>query len=160
MIVWGIVGWKNAGKTTLAERLVAHFTAAGLRVSTVKHSHHAVEGEPGTDSHRHRLAGAGQAILASPHRWALVTELHGAPEPPLGELLARLDPCDLVLVEGFKAAPHPKIEVHRPGAGQPLLAPGDPWVRAVASDGPVDAGVPVFARDDVAGIAGVIRAGS
>lgn len=158
MKVYGVTGWKNTGKTTLTERLVAELVGQGLRVSTVKHAHHATEiDHPGRDSYRHRIAGAGQVIVASPVRWALMTELRGASEPPLADLLAHLDPCDLVLIEGYKAAPHPKIETHRQAAGRDLLAPHNPTIRAIASDGPLDTGLPRFDLDDVAGIAAFIR---
>lgn len=133
--IWGVTGWKNSGKTTLMERLVADLTARGLRIATVKHAHHAAEiDHPGRDSHRHREAGASQVILSTPVRWALVGELRGAETPGLPELIAHLDPCDLVLVEGWKAEGHPKIEVHRPSTGHRLMAPGNPTIRAVASD--------------------------
>ena len=158
MRVWGVTGWKNTGKTTLTERLVAEFTRQGLRVATVKHAHHATEVDhPGRDSYRHRKAGAGQVLVASPLRWALMTELRGAEEPPLDVLLAKLDPCDLILVEGYKAAPHPKIETHREAAGRDLLAPGNPTIRAVASDARPATGLPLFDLDDVGGIASVLR---
>lgn len=158
MRVWGVTGWKNTGKTTLTERLVAEFVGQGLRVSTVKHAHHATEVDhPGRDSYRHREAGAGQVLVASPVRWALMTELRGAEEPPLEALLSRLDPCDLVLVEGFKSAPHPKIETHRAAAGRNLLSPANPTIRAVASDTRPETVLPIFDLDDVAGIAAFIR---
>ena len=157
MKVYGITGWKNSGKTTLTERLVAEIAGRGLRVSTVKHAHHDSEVDhPGRDTWRHRQAGAGQVILASPNRWALMTELRGAPEPPLSQLLALLDPCDLVLIEGYKRAPHPKVEAHRAATGRPLLAPENPTVRAVASDAAPQVAVPLFHLDDVAGIADFI----
>lgn len=159
MRVYGVTGWKNTGKTTLTERLVAELVGQGLRISTVKHAHHATEiDHPGRDSHRHREAGAGQVIVASPVRWALMTELRGAEEPPLADLLAHLDPCDLVLIEGYKTAPHPKIETHRKAAGRDLLALQNPTIRAIASDGPVGSALPRFDLDDVAGIAAFIRA--
>jgi molybdopterin-guanine dinucleotide biosynthesis protein MobB len=158
MRVWGVTGWKNTGKTTLTERLVAELTGQGLRVATVKHAHHATDVDhPGRDSYRHREAGAGQVIVASPVRWALMTELRGAEEPPLDALLARLDPCDLILVEGYKAARHPKIETHRQAAGRDLLAPGNPTIRAIASDARPETALPLFALDDVRGIAAYIR---
>ena len=139
MRVVGVSGWKNSGKTGLVERLVAELTARGLRVATVKHAHHDAEVDvPGTDSHRHRAAGAAQVILATPVRWALMTELRGVPEPDLGALLSRLDPCDLVIVEGFKRGPHPKIEAHRAATGRAPAAAADPTVAAVASDAPRD----------------------
>lgn len=159
MRIYGVTGWKNTGKTTLTERLVAELVGQGLRISTVKHAHHATEiDHPGRDSHRHREAGAGQVIVASPVRWALMTELRGAGEPPLADLLAHLDPCDLVLIEGYKTAPHPKIETHRKAAGRDLLALQNPTIRAIASDGPVDSALPRFDLDDVAGIAAFICA--
>ena len=157
MKVYGVTGWKDSGKTTLAERLLAEMVRRGLAVSSVKHAHHDTEiDHPGRDSFRHRAAGAGQVIVASPVRWALMTELRGAPEPPLEALLARLDPVDLVLVEGFKRAPHPKIEAHRTETGRPLLAPENPTVRAVASNGSPAVAVPLFHLDDISGIADFI----
>ncbi len=159
MRVYGVTGWKNTGKTTLTERLVADLVAKGLRVSTLKHAHHATEiDHPGRDSYRHREAGAGQVIVASPLRWALMTELRGQAEPPLAQLLARFDPCDLILIEGYKTAPHPKIETHRQAAGRDLLAPTNPTIRAIASDGPPDTHLPRFDLNDVAGITAFIRA--
>ncbi|HMO08887.1 MAG TPA: molybdopterin-guanine dinucleotide biosynthesis protein B [Paracoccaceae bacterium] len=157
MKVYGVTGWKNSGKTTLTERLVAEISGRGLRVSTVKHAHHDSEVDhPGRDTFRHRQAGAGQVILSSPNRWALMTELRGAMEPPLEQLLAMLDRCDLVLIEGYKRAPHPKVEAHRIATGRPLLTPGNPTVRAVATDGAPQVAVPRFHLDDVAGIADFI----
>lgn len=159
MKIYGITGWKNTGKTTLTERLVAHFAGQGMVVATVKHAHHATEiDHPGRDSYRHRAAGAGQVIVASPVRWALMTELRGSAEPPLAELLGHLAPCDLVLVEGYKSAPHPKIEAYRHGLGRDLLAPQNPTIRAIASDAPVGLALPRFDLDDIAGIAAFILA--
>ncbi|MDG3041250.1 molybdopterin-guanine dinucleotide biosynthesis protein B [Roseicyclus marinus] len=159
MRVYGVTGWKNTGKTTLTERLVAELVGQGLRISTVKHAHHATEiDHPGRDSHRHRMAGAAQVIVASPVRWALMTELRGAEEPPLADLLAHLDPCDLVLIEGYKSAPHPKIETWRKATGRDLLAPQNATIRAIASDGPLKTALPCFDLNDVAGIAAFIRA--
>jgi molybdopterin-guanine dinucleotide biosynthesis protein MobB len=157
-MVWGVVGWKNSGKTGLVERLVAEVSARGLAVSTVKHAHHAVDvDQPGTDSHRHRQAGAREVILASSSRWALMAELRGADEPGLEALIARLSPADLVLVEGFKREGHAKVEAHRRATGQPLLATGDPTIRAVATDSPDDvardwAG-PILPLDDTRAVA-------
>jgi molybdopterin-guanine dinucleotide biosynthesis adapter protein len=155
MRVFGVVGWKNNGKTTLVERLVAHLTAAGYRVSTVKHAHHEVDlDQPGKDTWRHREAGACEVVLATARRWAVIHELRGEAEPALDELLARMTPVDLVVVEGFKRFPHPKLEVHRRERGTPLLARDDPSVVAVATDEPVQGlHVPQFGLDDVAGIA-------
>jgi len=156
--VYGVTGWKDSGKTGLMERLVAEMVARGVSVSTVKHAHHATEiDQPGRDSHRHREAGAHEVLVASPVRWALMHELRGADEPPLDALIARLSPVDLVLVEGYKRAPHPKIEAHRVETGKGLLAPDNPTIRAVASTGrPHGLALPVFDLDDTAGIADFI----
>ncbi len=154
MNVYGVVGWKNAGKTTLVERLVAEIAARGYMVSTIKHTHHLVDvDKPGKDSHRHRAAGAHQVILASSARWALMTELRGAPETPLTELLTHLDKVDLVIVEGYKRDEHPKIEAWRAETGQPLIALDDPTVRAVASNDRPVTSKPVIGLDDVPAIA-------
>ncbi|MEO0504498.1 MAG: molybdopterin-guanine dinucleotide biosynthesis protein B, partial [Pseudomonadota bacterium] len=135
MRLYGVVGWKNAGKTGLMERLVAEITRRGHTVSTVKHAHHSFDVDhPGKDSYRHRAAGAHEVLLASRQRVALMQELRGADEPGLDTLLARLSPVDLVLVEGYKRDAHPKVEAHRAVTGNPLIAPDDPTVRAVASD--------------------------
>ena len=159
MKIYGVVGWKNAGKTGLMERLVAEIAGRGLRVSTVKHAHHGFDvDQPGTDSHRHRMAGASEVLLASRARIALMAELRGAPEPTLAELLARLAPADLVLIEGFKRESHTKIEAHRAETGNPLIAPGDATIRAVASDAPLELDRPVFDLDDTRGIAAFILA--
>lgn len=158
MKVWGVVGWKNAGKTGLVERLVAEFVERGLTVSTLKHAHHGVDVDrEGTDSHRHRAAGATEVLLSGGGRWALMHELRNEAEPPLDELLGKLAPVDLVLVEGFKRGTHPKIEAHRAETGSPLIAPGDVTVRAVASDcGAGAEGRPRFDLDDTTGIADFI----
>lgn len=158
MRVWGVVGWKNSGKTGLVERLVAEFTARGIVVSTIKHAHHGFDvDQPGTDSYRHRAAGAREVMLSSGRRWALMHELQGADEPDLAALLARMGPVDLILVEGFKRAPHPKVEAHREETGHPLIASGDNTVRAVASDSaPETGGVPLLALDNTRAIADFI----
>ncbi|SLN63131.1 Molybdopterin molybdenumtransferase [Pseudoruegeria aquimaris] len=158
MRVFGVVGWKNAGKTGLMERLVAEITGRGFSVSTLKHAHHSFDvDQPGKDSYRHRQAGAREVLLASGSRWALMHELRGAPEPALAEQLARLAPVDLVLVEGYKRDGHPKVEAFRAEAGNPLIAPEDPTVRAVAADSPVPVSDrPVFDLDDTAAIADFI----
>ncbi len=157
MNIYGIVGYKNAGKTGLMERLVTEITTRGFSVSTLKHAHHSFDvDQPGKDSHRHRVAGASQVLLSSGTRWALMSELRGAAEPSLGTLLAKLDPVDLVLVEGYKRDAHPKIEAYRNETGHPLIAPGDPTVRAVASDVVPDISCPVFDLDDTAAIADFI----
>ena len=157
MKIYGITGFKNAGKTGLMERLVAEFTARGLRVSTLKHAHHSFDVDhPNKDSFRHRDAGAHQVLLSSRNRWALMTELRGAAEPALSDLLARLDPVDLVLVEGYKRDRHPKIECRRAVNAHPRLADEDDTIRAVASDTAATAPCPVFDLDDTRGIADFI----
>jgi molybdopterin-guanine dinucleotide biosynthesis protein MobB len=157
--IWGVTGWKNTGKTGLMERLVSEFTGRGLSVSTLKHAHHNFDvDQPGKDSHRHRVAGAQQVLLASGARWALMSELRGAEEPSLDTLLAELAPVDLILVEGYKREPHPKIEAHRAAARSELLAPGDPTIRAVASDNAHDLDRPVFDLNDTVAIADFIAA--
>lgn len=158
MRVYGVTGWKNSGKTTLVERLVAEITGRGLSVSTIKHAHHAFDvDQPGKDSHRHRRAGASQVLVSSSNRWALMTENRGRPEPELGALIGQLAPVDLVLVEGFKRDRHPKIEARRAATAQNLIARGDPTIEAVATDAPIEGlPVPAFDLDDVCGIADFI----
>ena len=159
MKIWGVAGWKNTGKTGLMVRLVTHFSAQGLRVATVKHAHKGFDVDiPGRDSFRHREAGAAEVIVASPGRVAQIEELADpAEEPSLDKLLARLKPADLVLVEGYKREGHPKVEAHRAAAGRELLAPGDPSIRAVASDSTHEGlDVPVFDLDDTEAVAGFI----
>jgi molybdopterin-guanine dinucleotide biosynthesis protein B len=159
--VIGIAGWKKSGKTTLAERLIAEFTRRGLRVATVKHAHHDFQiDDAATDSARHRRAGASQVAIVSAKRWALITELGGTPEPDLAQLLDRLEPCDLVIVEGYKSAPIPKIEARRSAAfGSEPLADSDPDVIAIAADHAADGfGRPVFALDNIVAIADFIAA--
>lgn len=156
MKVFGVVGWKNSGKTGLMERLVAEITARGFSVSTVKHAHHAFDlDQPGKDSHRHRMAGAREVLVASGARWAL---LHEGPAPELGDLLGKLGPVDLVLVEGYKREGHARIEAHRGETGAGLLAREDSGIVAVASDVPVEVGVPVFDLDDTGAIADFVLA--
>jgi molybdopterin-guanine dinucleotide biosynthesis protein MobB len=157
MKVYGVTGWKNAGKTGLMERLVEEITRRGFSVSTVKHAHHTFDVDhAGRDSYRHRSAGARQVMLSSRNRWALMSELRGAEEPPLAALLAKLDPVDLILIEGYKRDSHPKVEAYRAETGNALIAPDDPTIRAVASDTPLDLDRPVFGLDDTAAIADFI----
>ena len=159
MKVFGVTGWKNAGKTGLMERLVTEFTARGFTVSTVKHAHHSFDvDQPGRDSYRHRKAGAQEVLLASGQRFALMHELRGAAEPALADLLAKLSPVDLVLVEGYKREPHPKIEAFRAEAGHDLIAPGDARIVAVASNVPLDLDRPVFDLNDTGSIADFVQA--
>lgn len=148
----GIIGWKNSGKTTLTTKLITHFTAQGLRVATLKRTHHAVDLDPGgTDSARHRAAGAAQVMLASDKRTTLITELE---TPPSLEALARqLAPSDLVIAEGWKNGTHPRIECHRQACQQPPLAQTDPSILAVATDHPLDVAQPQFDLDKVDDIA-------
>jgi len=151
MKVIGIAGWSGAGKTTLLTRVIPHLTARGLRVSTIKHAHHAFDiDQPGKDSHTHRMAGATEVLISSANRFALMHELRGAPELALGALLEKLSPVDLVLVEGFKRDAFPKLEVHRAENGKALLHPDDPHIVAIASDRPLpQAKVPVIDLNDI-----------
>ncbi|MEI7605959.1 MAG: molybdopterin-guanine dinucleotide biosynthesis protein B [Rhodospirillaceae bacterium] len=143
MKLFGLAGWSGSGKTTVLVHLVPLLAGRGLKVSTVKHAHHGFDiDHPGKDSYRHRGAGATEVLVASSKRWALIHELHEAPEPSLAELLARMAPVDLVLIEGFKRDSHPKLEIWRRGNGKPLLCHDDPHIVAVASDEPVE-GLPV-----------------
>jgi molybdopterin-guanine dinucleotide biosynthesis protein B len=147
--VIGVTGWKNAGKTTLLERLVTELVCRGLTVNTIKHAHHDVDiDQPGRDSYRHRIAGATEVAVVGGHRYAIMREQE---EPTLDEVLARLSPADLVLIEGYKRAPHRKIEVR---AGGKPMAPDDSTIVAIASDEPpADDRLPWFKRDDIAGMA-------
>jgi len=157
MKIYGVTGWKNAGKTGLMERLVAEITHRGLSVSTIKHAHHSFDVDhPGKDSHRHRIAGAHEVLLASKNRIALMQELRDHDEPDLAHLLARLSPVDLVLIEGYKRDRHPKVEAHRAVTGQPLIAPNDETIRAVASDVPLTLDRPVFDLNDTTALADFI----
>ena len=135
MRIFGLTGWSGSGKTTLMTAVIPELIACGITVSTVKHAHHAFDlDQPGKDSWRHREAGAREVMIVSGCRWALQHELRGDAEPPLDELVARMMPVDLLLVEGFKFHPHPKIEIYRPSLGKPARYPDDPFVVAVASD--------------------------
>ena len=157
MKIFGVTGWKNSGKTGLMERLITEFTARGLSVSSIKHAHHSFDiDHPGRDSYRHRDAGARQVLLASRNRWALMHELRDEDEPSLGDLLKQLSPVDLVLIEGYKRDRHPKIEAHRKETGQPLIAPEDETIVAVASDTSVAIDRPVLDLNDTASIANFI----
>ena len=162
--VFGITGWKNSGKTTLTERLVAEFCRRGWRISTVKHAHHSFDiDHQGTDSFRHRQAGASEVAIVSDRRWALMSELRDEEEEvQLRDILARLAPCDLVLIEGYKREAHPKIETRRRGAAQfRPLARADHHIVAIAADHPVPGEtLPVFLLDDIASIADFIERAS
>jgi molybdopterin-guanine dinucleotide biosynthesis protein B len=157
--VFGFAGWSGSGKTTLIERLIPRFVARGLAVALVKHAHHEFEiDRPGKDSHRHREAGCQEVLITSATRWALIHELRGAAELTLDAALARLSPCDLVLVEGFKAAPIPKLEIHRASVGKALLHTSDANILAIASDGRLETSLPTFALEDIEGIATFVHA--
>ena len=158
MRIIGLAGWSGSGKTTLLAKIIPRLVARGLTVSTVKHAHHGFDVDtPGKDSHTHRMAGATEVLVGSAKRFALVHELRGVSEPPLKELLARLAPVDLVIVEGYKTQPHPKLEVHRACVGKPLIYPNDSWIVAVASDLPLPGtALPVIGLDDIETIADVM----
>lgn len=154
----GLAGWSGAGKTTLLRKLIPLLVGQGLRVSTIKHAHHAFEiDQPGKDSYEHREAGATEVLVASATRWALIHEHRGTPEPALRPLLAKLDPVDLVLVEGFKREPHPKIEVFRAANRQSPLHPADRTIVAIVSDAPFF-GIETIGLDDIAGVARCVLA--
>ncbi len=160
MRVFGLVGWSGSGKTTLMTRLIPELAGRGLSVSTVKHAHHGFDvDQPGKDSFLHRAAGAVEVMVASAQRWALMHEHRGAPEPSLDELVRGMTPVDLLMVEGFKRHRHPRLEVHRPSVGKPLICREDPTVLAVASDEAIAAlPVPRLELDDISGIADFVLA--
>ena len=158
MKVFGLVGWSGSGKTTLMTALLPELIGRGLRVSTMKHTHHRFDiDRPGKDSFEHRQAGATEVMVTSSKRWALIHELRDEPESDVDSLIARMTPVDLLLIEGFKDHRHPKLEVYRPILGKGLLCRQDPAVIAVASDRPLtDLVVPWFDLDDIPGIADFI----
>jgi len=154
MRIFGFAGWSGSGKTTLIEKLIPRFVKRGLHVSLIKHAHHTFDVDhPGKDSYRHRHAGAAEILVTSSRRWVLMHELRGAHEPAFDEQVKRMSPCDLLLVEGFKFAPIPKLEVWRAETGEPLLHPNDPHIVAVASDAKVQTRLPLLNLNDVDGIA-------
>ncbi len=159
MKIFGLIGWSGSGKTTLITGLLPVLIDRGLRVSTAKHAHHAMDiDKPGKDSYRHREAGATEVLLMSGRRWALMHEVRDSTEPAPDDLIGHLTPVDLLLVEGFKTACHDKIEVHRPVLGEPLMAPDDPSIVAVASDSALaDLGRPLLDLNDPAAIADFIQ---
>jgi molybdopterin-guanine dinucleotide biosynthesis protein B len=158
MKVLGIAGYSGSGKTTLIEKVVPVLVRDGLRVSLIKHAHHEFDiDHPGKDSYRHRHAGCSEVLLSSSRRWALMHELRGAPEPSLEEQLQHFAPCDLVIVEGYKSAPIPKIEVYRRGLHTPPLHPDDPHVVAVATDDVLDTELPQLDVNDAEAVARFIR---
>jgi len=156
--VIGLAGWSGSGKTTLLAKLLPVLIARGRTVSTLKHAHHAFDVDtPGKDSHNHRLAGASEVLVSSARRWALMHELRDEREPTLAELVPRLAPVDLVVVEGFKTETHAKLEVHRAAVGKPLLHPNDRYIVALASDvRPVDVALPFADINDIEAIADLV----
>jgi len=158
MKVIGLAGWSGAGKTTLLARVIPHLLGQGLRVSVIKHAHHSFDVDvPGKDSWVHRQSGAAEVLVSSGRRWALMHELRGAPEPRLPELLKRMSPVDLVIVEGFKSEPHRKIEVHRAANGKPMLFPDDPGIVGIATDAELKTTLPVAHLDDISAIAAMMQ---
>jgi molybdopterin-guanine dinucleotide biosynthesis adapter protein len=157
--VIGVAGFKNAGKTTLVEKLVTELTRRGRRISTVKHAHHSFDiDHEGRDSFRHRRAGASEVAVVSQSRWAIIHESRDDSEPSLHDVLSMLSPCDLVIVEGYKRDSHDKIEVRNLALDHPKLAGDDPTIIAIAVDGAIaGAPVPVFDRDDVTALASFIE---
>jgi molybdopterin-guanine dinucleotide biosynthesis protein B len=155
MKVIGLAGWSGSGKTTLMMRLLPELIGRGLTVSTMKHAHHNFDiDQPGKDSYVHRSAGATEVVVASVNRWALMHENRGAPEPSAAELIRHMTPVDLLIIEGFKREPHPKIEVYRQANGKPLIHPDDPHIVAVASDTELpQVALPVLPLDDIGAIA-------
>jgi molybdopterin-guanine dinucleotide biosynthesis protein B len=153
MKILGIAGYSGSGKTTLIEKVIPLLVADGVRVSLIKHAHHEFDvDQPGKDSYRHRHAGCAEVLVSSSKRWALMHELRGAAEPTLHEQIRHLSPCDLVIVEGYKSEPIPKIEVHRRATHTPLLYPEDASVVAIATDEPLDTPLPQLDVDDAAGV--------
>ena len=154
MKTFGIAGWSGSGKTTLIEKLLPLLVARGLRVSLIKHAHHTFDVDhPGKDSYRHRQAGAAEVLVTSSRRWVLMHELRGAPEPSFEEQVRHLSPCDLLIVEGFKHAPIPKLEVWRAVTGEGMLHPNDPHIVAVASDAKVETRLPLLDLNDAEAVA-------
>ena len=158
MKIFGLAGWSGSGKTTLLVRLIPALIARGVTVSTMKHAHHAFDiDRPGKDSYEHRAAGATEVMISSTARWALMHELRNAPEATVEELIAHMTSVDLLLIEGFKSHAHPKLEVHRPSLGKPLLCTDDPHVVAIATDAPMPTvRLPRFDLNDAEGIADFI----
>jgi molybdopterin-guanine dinucleotide biosynthesis protein B len=158
MKVIGLAGWSGAGKTTLLSRIIPHLLKQRLRVSVIKHAHHNFDVDvPGKDSWVHRQSGATEVLVSSGMRWALMHELREASEPRLPELLTRLSPVDLVVVEGFKSEPYRKIEVHRAANGKAMLFPDDPAIVGIATDTAVETGLPVAHLDDIPAIAAMMQ---
>ena len=157
MKIFGFAGWSGSGKTTLIEKLIPLFVERGLKVSLIKHAHHSFDvDQPGKDSYRHRHAGCSEVLVSSSKRWVLMHELRGAPEPSFPELIERVSPCDLLLVEGFKREKLAKLEVYRKSVGESPLHPQDPDIVGLASDERVQTKLPQFDLNDAAAIAGFV----
>ena len=158
MRIIGLAGWSGSGKTTLIKKVIPRLIARGLKVSTLKHAHHGFDlDQPGKDSFFHRAAGATEVVVSSAKRFAILHELRDEAEWDLPALVARMSPVDLVLVEGYKRDPFPKLEIHRAASGKPLIHPDDPHVVAIAADIPLpDAKVPVVDLDDIEAIADIL----
>ena len=153
----GFAGWSGSGKTTLIEKLIPQLTRRGLRVSLIKHAHHTFDvDQPGKDSYRHRHAGASEVLVTSSRRWVLMHELRGEHEPKFEDQLRHFSPCDLLIVEGFKYAAIPKIEVWRADTGEPLLHPNDPHIVAVATDAKIETRLPVLDLNQVNAVASFV----
>ena len=157
MKIFGFAGWSGSGKTTLIEQVIPRFVRAGLKVSLIKHAHHRFDVDhPGKDSYRHREAGCSEVLVTSGQRWALMHEMRGEEEGTLEEQIARMSPCDLLLIEGYKYYPLPKLEVHRAASGKPLLYPEDQHIVALATDTHVDCSLPQFGLADYDKIAAFV----
>lgn len=157
MKVFGFAGYSGSGKTTLIENVIPLLVSQGMRVSLIKHAHHAFDvDQPGKDSYRHRQAGASEVMLTSAKRWILMHEIANQPEPELPEQLRRMSPCDIVLIEGFKKQPIPKLEIHRKAHGVPFLFADDPHIVGIACDEPLDSELPQFSLDDYAGLSAFV----
>jgi molybdopterin-guanine dinucleotide biosynthesis protein B len=158
MKVIGVAGWSGAGKTTLISRVIPYLRERGLRVSVIKHAHHEFDVDvPGKDSWVHRQSGAEEVLVSSANRWALMHELRGAAEPSLPELLRKMSPVDLLIVEGFKSEPYRKIEVHRKDSGKPPLFPDDPTIACIATDAEIETALPVAHLDDIPAVAAMMH---
>lgn len=157
MKTFGFAGWSGSGKTTLVKAVIPALIARGLSVSTIKHTHHNFDiDKPGKDSYEHRVAGASEVLITGASRWALLHENRGEPEPSINDMLARMAPVDLVLIEGFKSYPHAKMEIFRPEVGKPMLCAEDSSIVAIATQTPLDVPIPTLDLDDIEAVADFI----
>ncbi|TSA16496.1 MAG: molybdopterin-guanine dinucleotide biosynthesis protein B [Betaproteobacteria bacterium] len=157
MKIFGFAGWSGGGKTTLIEQVIPRFARTGLKVSLIKHAHDRFDvDQPGKDSFRHRAAGCSEVLVTSGERWALMHEMRGEDEATLEQQIARMSPCDLLLIEGYKRYPLPKLEIYRKANGKPLLHPQDEHIVALATDTPVQCPLPQFGLEDYDGIAAFV----